>query len=282
MAVACVVALVAIFGAIQLASDAFTTGTAAEGALPARISLAYGLTVYRWLDRVAPAPYVEITLAQAALAAGDTAAAQRYAVRLPASSWRDELLGRIAAARGEPVLAQEYFLAAPDPGAVGQAADALARRDPVAAYVLEARLKERLARGGRRPDAAAEASWELGRLANRVAWRQTPGSAAQRTWLERALQNFDEAVSLAPLSERYLVEAANQANLLGDRAQAQALFQRSVDLDPSSADGLGGLGVIAFQNGDRRMAMEYLSRARAIDSDSRMVRALERDLGIRQ
>jgi hypothetical protein len=231
------------------------------------------------LDRVAPAPYVEATLGWHALADGQFSEAQRYAVRLPASPVRNELLARIAAARNQTLLAQEYYLAAPDPDGVGTMVETLAARDPAAGYELERRLESRLAHGGTHPDLTAEADWKLGRLANREAWRQVPGSAFQRMWLRKAFEDFETAAGLAPLSQRYLIEDANQADLLGDRARAEVLFERSAAADPSSADAVAGLGVVAWQNGDRRAAEAYLSRARAIDARALMVRALERDLG---
>ncbi len=60
---------------------------------------------------------------------------------------------------------------------------------------------------------------------------------------------------LAPLSERYLVEAANQADLLEERARAQRFFNRAADIDPTSADAVAGLGVVAWQNGDRQCSL---------------------------
>lgn len=275
---AVVAALVVALGTIQLASDALDSSAAAPQTLPWRIPPAFGLTVYRALDRIAPAPYVETSLARAALAGGDADAAERYAVRLPASPVRDELLAHVALARGQSALAAEYFLAAPDPAAVSANAEALAARDPASAYALERLLAIRLERAGTHPDAVADAYWQMGRFANRQAWREVSGSVRQRKWLAIALHDFYAAVALAPLSDRYLVEAANQADLLDDRSRAKALFGRAADLDPRSADAIAGLGVIAWKDGDRRAAVDYLTRARAIDSNALMVRALERDL----
>jgi tetratricopeptide (TPR) repeat protein len=275
---AIVAALVVAFAGVQAASDALTAGAAAAGTFPPRVPVQLGLAVYGALDRIAPAPYVETTLAQADLARGDPDAALRHAVRLPASPIRDEILARIALARGQTGLAREYFLAAPDPDAVSASAEALAAGDPAAGYALERLLRFRLARMGTHPDAVAEASWRMGRLANREAWRQVPGSALQRAWLVRGLRDFESAVRLAPLSERYAMEDANQADLLGRRWRARELFAQAAAIDPASADAIAGLGVIAWQNGDRRAAAAYLTRARAIDAHALMVRALKRDI----
>jgi hypothetical protein len=270
-------ALIAL-AVVQLASDALNSSAAAPATLPHRVPASFGVAVYRLLDRIAPAAYVETSLARQALGRGDGQTAERYAVRLPASPVRDELLARAALLRGQSTLAAEYFLAAPDPAAVDARAQQLALRDPAAAYALEALLRDRLARSGTHPDTVAETSWKMGRLANRQAWKQIPGSAAQHRWLERANGDFEIAVRVAPLSERYAVEAANQADLLGDRARARQLFAQAGAIDPASADAIAGLGVVAWQNGDRGGAAAYLRRAQAIDPGALMVRALERDL----
>jgi tetratricopeptide (TPR) repeat protein len=270
--------LLAGFAAIQLASDAFAASTAAGGTLPARVPLRFGLAVYGVLDRLAPAPYVESTLAEYALDAGMTDAALHHALRLPASPIRDELLARIARARGDRVLALEYFLAAPDVDAVQTVVQSVARRDPAAAYSLERTLNARLTREATHPDAVAETRWQMGELANRRAWREVPASPAQRAWLGRAMRDFESAAALAPLSEKFAIAAANQAMLLKNLPRARALFSRAVAVDPASADAVAGLGVVAFSLGDIPSARAYLDRARRLDPNALMVRALERDV----
>ena len=84
-----------------------------------------------------------------------------------------------------------------------------------------------------------------------------------------ALGDFEAAVSLAPLSERYVVEAANQADLLGDRRRAAQLFAHAVDIDPASADAIAGLGVVAWENGDRERRGPLLERARGLSIRAR-------------
>jgi tetratricopeptide (TPR) repeat protein len=271
-------ALLAALALVQLASDSLDARAAAGGTLPRLISPRFGEAVYVALDRFAPASYVESTLAQRALERGDVASAQRFALRLPASPSRDELLARIAGARGQDPLALEYSLAAFDSDAVLAAAQRLAVTNPQGAYELERLLEARLSGRATHPDAVAEARWQMGLFADQVAWREVPGSTAQRAWLRIALSNFESAVALAPLSERYAIAAANQADLLAERKRAEALFARAAEIDPGSADAVAGLGVVAFENGDRTAAAAYLKRASALDPRALMVRALQRDL----
>ena len=194
-AAAVAVALLAlVLGTVQFASFALDAEAAVPGSVPARVPLAFGLAVYRALDRVAPAPFVEATLAAHALQTGDVDAAQRYALRMPASPARDELLAQTARARGQETLALEYDLAAPDVDAVSRAAYALAATDPEAAYRLELNLKDRLELLTTHPDAVAEAYWDLGEFGNRSAWRKISGSPEQNAWLRRADLDFESAV----------------------------------------------------------------------------------------
>jgi tetratricopeptide (TPR) repeat protein len=271
-------ALLLAFAAIQAASYAFDARAAAPGTLPTRVPLAFGVAVYRTLDRIAPAAYVESTLAAYELQRGDVRAAQRYALRMPASPARDELLARVAQRTGDAQLALEYYLAAPDVDAVQAAVDARAVRDPAGAYALERLLRVRLAMLTTHPDAVAEAYFRMGELANVAARREVPGSRAQVRWLQRAMKDLMAAVALAPLSDKFNISAANQAALLGNLTLAKTLFAKTVDADPGSADAIAGLGVIAYRRGNLASARKYLARARALDPSAGMVRALERDL----
>jgi len=262
---------------VQLASDSFAARAAAQpGAIPFRVSPAWALAVYRALDRIAPAPYVEETLARAALQSGDPDAALRYAMRLPASAQRNEILARVAERQAQPVLALEYFFAAPDIDAVQMRVDAIGARDPAAAFDLERRLRDRLAALQTHPDAVAEADWRMGVLANRQAERVP--AASRGAWASRALQSYELAYALAPFSSKYGLAAANQAYASGDDAGAERFYRQTVEQDPASADAVAGLGLVALRAGRRAEAETFLRRARGIDAGAPMVRVLERAL----
>jgi tetratricopeptide (TPR) repeat protein len=263
---------------VQLASDAFAAGASAPYALTRHVPLRFATAVYETLARVAPAPYVTSTLAAYELTRDDATRAHRYAVELPASPIRDDLLGRAAAAGGDTALAYEYYLAAPDVDAIEKYVESVASRDPAAAYALERTLSHRLAAGGTHPDGVAETQWRMGLLANRRAWREIPDSPAQGFWLERAMDAFARALDIAPLSDRYAIAAANQAMLLGQLARSQALFAQAARSNPGSADAIAGLGVAAYESGDVRAASDALNRAARLDPNALMVRALARDI----
>lgn len=273
-----IVAMLVALGTIQAASYAFNAAAAVPGTLPTRVPRSFGIAVYRALDRAAPAPFVLSTLAGYELQRGNTMQALRYAAALPASSIRDDLLARIATGRGQGALAYEYYLAAPDVAAVQRIIERRAMRDPAAAYEMEVGLERRLVLLTTHPDDVAETHFQMGELANRQAWREVPGNKRQGHWLDRGMRDFFAAVQLAPLSEKYLIAAANQAMLLGDLNGAQRLFARAADADPASANAVAGLGMVAYQTGRVDAARDYLRRSRTIDPTALMVHALERAL----
>ena len=261
-----VLAVLCAFGIVQAASDALFASDAAPGTLPTRIPASFGTRVYEVLDRIAPAQYVEDMLGNAALARGDAARAQAYAVRMPAGPRRDDLLARIALARGQDQLAQEYFFVAPDVDAMQVQIRHLTDRDPQAAYDLESRFVERLARLGTHPDAVADGYWRKGRIAELLQRRAD------------ALAAYQTAMRLAPLDSKYVLAAANQAFSMHEDALATPLYRHALDINPADPDALAGLGIMALHRGDRAKALAYAARARAIDPGAGMLRELEREL----
>lgn len=231
--VACaILALVLVaLGALQLASDAYYESVAAPYALPTRVPFGFARSIYGALDRAAPFAFVEETLAEHALATGDLAGAQRHASMLADRPARDELLARIALARGDRASALQYFFDAPDVDALRREAVRRAAVDPAGAYAFERAVRDRLTLLGTHPDAVAQADWIMGSIALRCAKR---AGASRRMWLLRARADDVAAANLAPFNKRYLTAAAVASLRLGYRAEAQRWYRRVLRVDPAA------------------------------------------------
>lgn len=200
--------------------------------------------------------------------------AQRFASRMPASAARSEIEARLAMARGDRGTAIQKFVEADDVDALtSESARLAALREFQAAFDLEKRIGARLSASGTHPDAVAESYWRSGTLAERLAAVQKP--SADR-WMHTALRYYNDAHSLAPFSEKYLLAAGTQALRLHDARLAKTYFQNTLTIDPESADAFAGLGIVAFDRGDRAAAAAYLARARAINPKSEMLPELSR------
>ncbi len=258
------------FAGIQFASDALYKEAAAPGSFPTRIARAFGLRVYDMLDSIAPAPYVESTLARVALQDGNLDAARHHALRLPASPVRDGLLEQIAAARGEATLAFEYAFAAPDIAAVESTVMQMRKRDPQRAYALEESFINRLTQLQTHPDAVAHGWWILGTIA-----AQTQDKASQQL----AYRDYVTAAQLAPLDLTNVLGAANEAVTLHSWRDARRWYNRALQVNPATADAIAGIGVVALNEGhDVDAAQEQLRKARAVDPHSALADELEREL----
>ncbi len=258
---------------MQFASDAVFSAAGSRISLPARLHPDAGVTVYRAIERIAPAPFVEGMLARAAFASGHFDEARRQAARLPNSSMREEFLGRIAQAQGNDAAAQAHFLAGADFFAIQDDIDRLAARSPVAAYALQLKLKNRLEALKTHPDAVAESYWHLGQLSTSRADR---APAATRAQLMRAgMRDYRTAVALAPLSEKYLLAAGTQELSIGETPGARGYFARMLDVNPASADAYAGLGLVALKQGHRASAQRYAERSASIDPNGGLLHALQ-------
>ena len=253
-----------------------TAAAAAPVRFPSRVPLGFGLAVYRALDRVAPAPYVETTLAAEALAQATSTRRTLRATAAGVARSRRSARARRAGAR-RTALALEYFLAAPESrGAVGSGRAGGARsgrRLRLERCFKSAWRADDPSRRGGRSVLATSGDSQIDAPGARV-----PASTAQRAWLRASAGDFEAAVhsrrspSDTPLSE------ANQADVLGDDARAARLFaqrrRRSIRQAPTRSPVSAWLH---WRNGDARTAASLPgARARA-RSESLMVRALERD-----
>jgi tetratricopeptide (TPR) repeat protein len=220
------------------------------------------LRIYRALDRIAPAEYVTDTLGNAALAKGDLDAAQRYALQMPAGERRDDLLAQIAAARGDAVLAREYYFVASDSEAMQREIAEIAKTDIFGALATEARYRDWLSSLRTHPDAVAETDYFTG---NYEMWLRRYATAV----------GFDErAIALAPLNMGYILSAGTNALLAGDLSEAARFYAQGVAVDPDSGDAIAGLGMVALRQGDRAGALAALERARAVDPQAPTVASL--------
>lgn len=253
-------------GTIQLASDAFIR---APGTFSALIPAAFGVRVYEFLDRVAPAAYVDETLAEAALDDGDLPRAQHFAIRLQEGPRRDDLLGRIAQARGETMLAMEYYFAAPDVARMQSSIKTLARTDASSAYDIERRFGAHVQSLQTHPDAVADAWFMAGSLANQL---HRP---------DDALRAFEAAAQLAPLDVKYLLGVANEAFVSHRYAIATTYYRRGLAVNPACGDCYAGLGVVALRQGRRAEALGDRAKANAVQPDSQMLRELDKELRAR-
>lgn len=207
---------------VQTASSAVYASAAAPLSLAAHFPPSLGTSAYETIERIAPLPFVESVLAEDALRRGDLAAAQRHAARLSAGPSRSDFLARIAAARGRTADATALFLDAGDDEALQPFIGALAGEGHLRdAYDLERRLRDRLAAAGTRPNALAESWWHLGCLAIQL----RDGTGAER--------DYDNAMALAPLNTKYLLDAAQLRFDRGDEIGATKLRARALEIDPT-------------------------------------------------
>lgn len=228
--IACITILLVPCAFVQFASAAVFARAGATGSLPSRLDPRSGIARYEAIERIAPLPFVEATLAEAALHNGDLAAASAHAQRLPDGTLRSEELARIAEARGDAGAAMLLYLNAGDDRALQRHVDRLVRAGRLRqAYDVEARIRDRLAESPTRANAAADSWWRLGRLAVRL------GRPAE------AQADFAHADVLAPLNTKYLLDAGTLALKRHDTALAAALFAQAHRIDPGSAAAAAGL-----------------------------------------
>ena len=218
--------------------------------IPRQIPTVFGERVYLVLDRIAPAPYVESSLAQLALERGDAAAAAHYALRLPA----------LVESRRASFPRRERTRFAPTRVRVRAGGLRRRRRRRGSTTARRARSPYRLRTGGAL-GAAFERAHDTSRRARADALAH--GSLRQQDGLEKSTRERVAASLAAQSARRFRGGRAagaalgalryrrrNQADLLGERASAARLFRQAAAIDPTSADAVAGLGVIAFENGD--------------------------------
>lgn len=264
-----VLAVVAVLSAaIQLASDGLFGRAAASPAFPRIVPRAVGLAVYDGFDALPFAPsFVRRVAAEAAIDDGRLDEAQRLIAREPAGRDRSDLEGRWYAAHDDAAAAVERFVAAGDFVRVGEAVDDAQREGHLeVALRTQRRLVDEL-QALHDTDSLARAYWRLAQL-----------EAA--TGDHRAsLVDYQTAIAFEPLSETYLLGAANEALGHGRLELARRYFVRVVQLDPGSADGHVGVGRVAVRAGDLEEARRQAAIVRRLAPRYGGLELLEREIG---
>jgi tetratricopeptide (TPR) repeat protein len=242
--------------------------TASPVSLAAHLPHGFGTRVYEAIERVAALPQVETVLAEEALQRGDLATAEHHAAQVPPGDIRSDLQARIAAAHGDTPTAIRHFLDAGDDKALQVIVASWQRAGRVReAYDLERRIEDRLASAGTRPNALADSSWRLGRLALRL------GN------VEEAARDYGRAIALAPLNTKYLIDAGTTELERRNLAKAAAYFERARRLDASDANPVAGLGLAALKSGDTARAVRLAAQADALGGHAALALRLHLALG---
>jgi tetratricopeptide (TPR) repeat protein len=242
------------FALAQVASDGVFNAAAAKISVPRLVPHAAGVALYA---RLAEQPFAPALTKRVAAAAairdnrlGD---AQRLIALVPPGPERDDLAGRLLEARGEREAAVEHFVAAGDLIRVSSTVDALDRAGDVARAIrVQQRLLAKLQQLGD-PIGVAHAYWRLGQLQSEVRDHRA------------AARDYAAAVALEPLSETFLLGAANEALVYGRLATAGKYFERAVAIDPNSLDAHVGVGRVAARTGEVARARREAAFVRARD-----------------
>lgn len=265
------VVLVAL-AVVQAGSDGLYGAAAAQGAFPHLVPRSVGVAVYAALA-AAGLPFARESSAEAAIddRRFDDAAALVASLRPGAE--RSDLEGRLAEARGDHPRALERFIAAGD---IVRAIEAVDRLDASGRLDLARSAQAQLVAQLQRlddPEGVARAYWRLGELDAELGVRRHDAAAART-----ALEDYQAALKLEPLSETYLLGAANQALANGELPLARRYFASLLADDPGSADGQVGAGRAAALAGDLPDAQRHLDRARALAPNHPGLPQLEREI----
>jgi len=230
--------VLAVLAVIQLASDGLYAHAAVPGSLPRSVPREFGIRVYDRLASIGFPPYARRIAALAAIEDGRFDRARTLIDGLPPGVDRDDAQARLDDALGDHRRAVARYVAAGDLVRVSEAVDALDRAGRAQEALAIGRALVRELERLRDVDDLAHAYWRLGQLESETGHHRASLAAYRR------------ALVYEPLSETYLLGAANEEMGHGDLASARALFARVVALDPGSVDGHIGVGRVALRSGD--------------------------------
>ena len=252
-------AIAAIALCVQLVADGLYGTLAVAPSLPSALAgpWPFAFAARTGLDRIPP---VRVALARGAIVRGEAARATALLAPLADSSDVVDLRGRAALLANDPATALRDFAAAGDFIAAQAAIDVLGKQDPRAALAIVRDFEGRLAARGPAPEIAAEVDWREGGIAAAAGLRY-PAEAA--TYDRIAIDAFARALALAPNDEKYLLNYAFVALLIGDAEGARRTYERAAQVVPDSVDAFTGVAVTAAYLGNCAASRAALARARA-------------------
>ncbi len=261
--VALVVVLVTAALAVQLFSDGLYGALAVPGSLPRALAgdWPFALAARSGLENIAG---IRVALARGALVRGEPDRAEALLAPLAATPDVVDLRGRAALAQGEPAIALRDFATAGDFIAAQATIDAVGARDPVAGLAIVRDFERRLAASGSSPEIGAEVEWREGQIAG-LAARRHPADAV--AYERAALAAYRRALARAPGEEKYLLNDAFTALVLGDAVAARSAYTRAAQVVPDSVDAFVGVAATAAVLGDCSAARAALVRARGYAAD---------------
>lgn len=224
-----VVAAAIVLGAIQFVSDGLLQRAAAAPSLPRAVPHGAAVAVMNAMPLPAFAREIGTEIA---IEDGRVHDAQRALSELPRGPARDDLQGRVLEAQGDRRAAVTQYVAAGDFARVSAAVDAMVTAGDVTSAV--ATQRQLVARLEKLSDleALAHARWRLA---------QIESLAGQHN---AALDDYQAALRLWPLSETYLLGAANEALGQGRLDLAERYFEQVLAMDPGSRDGQAGVATV--------------------------------------
>jgi hypothetical protein len=280
VAIALGVLAVLVLGGLQVVASLAVRDRAVAGSWLSLVPRAAAMHVEQLNpDFPLPAP-LRLLLARRALEDGHVALAARRIARLPRSRDRLALEGGLAEARGDSAAAARAYLAAGDLAGVDRLVAAAERRgDPNRALALQSGAVRRLRDDRTQSDTLAEAYYRLGILEEEASTRMPLKDPRRHAHQLRSKEAYDDALALAPVSQRYLIAAGSEELNLGDLDAAAKDYVLARNADPTSAVADVGLGEVALRRGDRAGARAWLARARALAPAEPAVLRLAHKLG---
>jgi tetratricopeptide (TPR) repeat protein len=252
--IAAALALVALLGAVQLASSAAYGDLAVRPSLPAALHDHVPSLLRPFLGNAQ-------ARAEAAVHNGDLTDAERLAATLPNDANAADVRGRIAQARGDRDAAVQQYVHAGDVVRAQALIDALAKTQPDRALADQSLLVAAHENDANAGEVRGEAWWRLGQLQAAAGYRDP---AHRTTYWRKAEASYERALTLAPNEETYLLAAGFQSLANDDITSASRWYAHAAEIVPNSADAYAGLAWTAAAAHDCPRAREALARAREL------------------